>query len=98
MAEPTGPYAERSKDGWSSLSNAAKTACRINGTFGPILRSKWSGSAPVIALLDALDALCPLIIPAGDAVHDAYTGGTNEPIDSEGEQTFTGRFPDADPI
>lgn len=95
MATPTGPYATRSRDGWSKIEGLAKTLCRANSEFGPLLRSKWSGSPAVLALLAIIDQLCPLITPASDDVFDVYNGGDNSAIDDEGGQLYIGRLPDA---
>lgn len=95
MSLPTGPYENRSRDGWSKITGLAQTLCRANSEFGPTLRSKWTNSLPVQALLTALDALCPLITPAMDDTFDTYNGGDNTAIDDEGGQLYIGRLPDA---
>lgn len=97
MTTPTGPYANRERDGWSTLTAIAKTICRISNAFDPILRSKWSGSPNVIALLDAIAAICPLLPAAMADVVGTYTSGSNENIDNDGGQLYGGRLPDAEP-
>jgi len=98
MAVPTGPYENRSRDGFSTINNLSKTTCRLMGVFGPILRSKWSGSSNVIALLDAIDGVCALLIAAQTDVADYYTDGDNSGIDNDGIILPGGRLPDATPI
>lgn len=95
MAAPAGPNADVQRDGLTKIIATAKTICRLNSEFGPLLRSKWSGSLPILALLTALDALCPLLQPASDAQFDYVVGGDNEQIDNDGGQLYIGRLPGA---
>lgn len=98
MSIPAGIYANRSRDGWSTFQGLAKSLCRISQAFDPILRSKWADSPNVIALLDAVAAICPLIAAAEGDVFDTYNGGDNSAIDNDGVKLPAGRLPDADPI
>lgn len=56
----------------------AKALCRAVLTFAPVIRAKFPDSTAIIALLDALEAICPLI---SEAETDAMLyGGENDPI------------------
>jgi hypothetical protein len=95
MPLPTGLYANRSKDGFSTLMGLSKTLCRIVGAFSGIIRSKWADVPEVLAWLDAVEAICPLVISAEAETADYYLTGRNTDIDGDGEQTYSGRLPDA---
>jgi hypothetical protein len=78
-------YANRQKDGMNKLIGLAKALCRLVLTFAPVIRAKFPDSAPIIALIDAIEALCPLI---SEAELDAMLySGENDPIVTSPENT-----------
>lgn len=82
---PVGPLAGIQRDGVDTIIKLAKTLCRIVGVFSPTIRSKWANNGQIISLLDAVEALCPLIQPAADSQYEWETGGNNSVPDTNPE-------------
>lgn len=60
------PYEDYKKTGLDKMIKLAKTLCFLVQTFEVIIRAKFPDSVPIMALLDAIKALC-LLIPDADA-------------------------------
>lgn len=72
-------YDNVQRDGSSKLIQLAKVLCRLVQTFGIILRAKYGDNVAIMALLTAIEGLCPLIGDAEQAFMDF--GGENAPIE-----------------
>lgn len=65
------PLASRQRDGSTVLYNAARVLCRIVTEFAPTLRAKYPSNEAMMALLTAIEAICPLIEPAFEPLIEA---------------------------
>jgi hypothetical protein len=91
-------YENIKRDGVSTLVKLAKALCRIVIALGSIIRGKYPDDGAVIILLNAIEALCPLIADA-EIEADLLTGD-NQPVLDDPSETpgiNPGLPPAADP-
>lgn len=60
-------YGDREKTGYKKMLDLAKVLCRLVNDFEAIIRGRFPDSLPILALLDAIKALCLLLPEAEDA-------------------------------
>jgi hypothetical protein len=70
-------YANIERDGMTKIIALAKALCRIVSAVSHIIKGKFPGSEPIQVLLQAIEALCPLI---ADAELAAITYGGNNDV------------------
>lgn len=69
-------YQAIERDGMTKIIALAKALCRIVGAVKHIINGKFPDSEPIMLLIAAIEALCPLI---AEAEADAITyGGDND--------------------
>lgn len=88
------PYADYEKTGYKRMLDLAKTLCKLVALWEVVIRAKFPDSAPILALLDAIKALC-LLLPEADAAYQAETLVTTPPSDAP--EDTPGYDPAADP-
>lgn len=87
-------YADYEKTGYKKMLDLAKTLCRLVTTWEVVIRAKFPDSLPILALLDAIKALC-LLLPEADEAFTALTVVSTPPADTSEE---TGGYdPSAEP-
>jgi len=59
-------YDNRSRDGLSSIQKIARQACSVANWAAPIIRLKYRATPAILALLEAVEALC-VLLPDADA-------------------------------
>lgn len=73
------------RDGMTTIINLAKTMCRLVQLFKPLILQKYSGSAPIMALITAIDGLCEALPAAQSDFYDPQ--GENSDIEENPEET-----------
>lgn len=68
---PTDAYDDFKRDGLDKLIKLAKVMCATVNTFAPIIRGKYRDNVAIIALLEAISAVCSLL-PEAQAEFDAF--------------------------
>lgn len=68
----------RFRFGWDTLRDLGRQMCRLLGSLGTLIRQAFGDNPMVVALLDLIDVLCPLIedVAGGFADGDDNTGST----------------------
>lgn len=87
-------YDSIKRDGGNKLIQLAKVLCRLVQTFAVVLRGKYGDNVAVMALLTAIEALCPLIPEAEFALVE-YSGDNDTPLNDPSE--ILGTDPSAPP-
>ena len=77
----TTPYANVERDGMTTIIKLAKQLCRIVSAVRHILQGKWGDNPTVMLLVEAIEALCPLIAAA--EIEAISIGGLNEVPDDD---------------
>lgn len=81
------PYADYKKDGMDRLLKLGRALCALVLTFAPVIRGKYGANVAIIALLTAVENLCPLI---GDAEAEFLALGSDDPPIPSDPSTLTG--------
>lgn len=88
------PYEDFQRDGFDKLLKLGKALCKLVLAFAPVIRGKYAGNAAIIALLVAVENLCPLI---GDAETEFRAFGTDDPLPPVDTGDIAGINPSAPP-
>ena len=65
------------RNGVGTIMAIAKTACRIVSLYGPRAKLAYSDIPVIVALIVALEGICPLLPPADAAYKASRTSGVN---------------------
>lgn len=77
-------YAAMQRDGMTTIIRLAKALCKIVSAVKHIIQGKFPDSEPILVLLAAIEALCPLIADAEMAAIEM--GGDNDvPLENPDE-------------
>jgi hypothetical protein len=87
-------YENVQRDGMTKIIGLAKALCRIVQAVKHIINGKFPDSAPISLLIEAIDALCPLI---ADAEIAAITYGGDNSGNLEDPSGAAGIDPTAPP-
>ena len=68
-------YANVERDGTTTIINLARALCKIVNAVKHIIVAKYPTSSPILVLIAAIEALCPLIAAAD--LQTAEFGGDN---------------------
>lgn len=76
-------YADYKRDGMTTMLELGKALCKLVLAFAPIIRGKYSGNTAIIALLIAVENLCPLIGDAETEFNSLETDDLVPPVDGD---------------
>lgn len=65
------------RNGVGVIMNIAKTACRLVALYGPTAKTAYSDTPVIVALIVAIENICPLLPPADAAYKASREGGIN---------------------
>jgi hypothetical protein len=87
-------YQAIERDGMTKIIALAKALCRIVNAVKHIINGKFPDSEPIMLLIAAIEALCPLI---AEAEADAISYGGNNDVPSETPELTPGIDPSRPP-
>lgn len=80
----TNPYSDYERTGYKRLLDLAKTLCRLVSGLEAAMRGRFGDNIAMMALLDAVLALCKLL-PEADAAYQSETLVITPPADTPEE-------------